>query len=180
MSPFKGSSQIIDTLLVGTTNAIYSVQPNPILFFTWEIEDGIILSGQGSSTIRVDWGNLSGLKKIIVYTNPFGSCYSDTSIAYVLLEEKEEVFFPNSFTPNGDGLNDVFRPIINSNSLLNYQITILNRWGEMVFYANNPEEYWTGKDKDGNIQTGVFVCLITITTRNNKEQYFKKMITLYN
>lgn len=138
---YEGKSQIIDTLLAGTANALYGVQPNPILQFYWEVEDASIVSGQGGSTIRVDWSNSPGLKKIKVYSNGFGPCYSDTSIAYVFLEENEEIFIPNSFTPNGDGLNDEYRPLINSNSLITYQITILNRWGELVFYSNNPEEY---------------------------------------
>lgn len=180
LSSIVSEAQIIDTIIVGKTNVFYAVQPNPILTYTWEVEDGTIVLGQGSSAIAVDWNLIPGIKKMQVYSNSFGSCYSDTSIAYVLLVENEEIFIPNSFTPNGDGLNDNFKPILNVSQIKNYQFSITNRWGEIIFQTNNPDDYWTGKDRDGNLQFGVFICQISLTKINNKEFYYKKLITIFN
>jgi len=51
--------------------------------------------------------------------------------------------FPNVFTPNGDGYNDLFLPIKHQN-VYNYTLVIYNRWGVDVFSTNNPDEAWNG------------------------------------
>lgn len=51
---------------------------------------------------------------------------------------------PDIFTPNGDGVNDLFEPIVRFTS--QYQLLIYNRWGELIFEANSPEQArWDGK-----------------------------------
>ncbi|MFM9005129.1 MAG: gliding motility-associated C-terminal domain-containing protein, partial [Flavobacteriales bacterium] len=54
-------------------------------------------------------------------------------------------FFPNIFTPNGDGLNDVFD--INEGNCVKdgYLVEIYNRWGMQVYSSNSPEQYWNGQ-----------------------------------
>jgi gliding motility-associated-like protein len=175
-----GSAQIIDTVQVGQENSRYYVSPNPTLIYNWMVEDGLIISGQGTASIQVNWGEYSGLKQIKVYANPIGSCFSDTSLVYVLVEEKDDVFVPNSFTPNGDGLNDVFKPVLNLATIKSYQILVLNRWGEVIFESNNPNLGWNGQDKNGSVLSGVYLCLINVSKLNNKEVYIKKLITVLN
>jgi gliding motility-associated-like protein len=53
------------------------------------------------------------------------------------------IFFPNAFSPNGDGKNDIFKPIIYTN-LLQYEFSVYNRWGAKVFETTNPEKGWDG------------------------------------
>ena len=46
---------------------------------------------------------------------------------------------PNAFTINGDGLNDAFKPIFSSpESIVKYDFTIFNRWGEIIYQTNDP------------------------------------------
>ncbi|MDC1370385.1 PKD domain-containing protein [Flavobacteriales bacterium] len=73
-------------------------------------------------------------------------CY-DTLMGEIFYEMKYNLFVPNSFTPNDDGLNDVFRPVINSASL--YKFSIYNKWGELLFFTENLAEGWDGTDTDG-------------------------------
>ena len=54
------------------------------------------------------------------------------------------VFIPNAFTPNGDGLNDLFRPTISGPELKLYELRILDRNGGEVFYSDDPERFWNG------------------------------------
>jgi gliding motility-associated-like protein len=56
------------------------------------------------------------------------------------------VFVPNAFSPNGDRLNDVFRP--RTDNISNYRLTIYNRWGARIFESNTPSEGWDGTYKD--------------------------------
>ena len=56
---------------------------------------------------------------------------------------QQQVYVPNAFTPNGDGLNDMFGPI-SQFDLSEYSIFIYNRWGELIFSADNPDVRWDG------------------------------------
>lgn len=60
------------------------------------------------------------------------------------------IAIPNAFTPNGDGANDTFGPIIQCPAR-EYGLRIYNRWGRMVFETSNPSESWDGS-MDGEPQ----------------------------
>lgn len=64
--------------------------------------------------------------------------------------------FPNAFTPNGDGLNDLFRPV-SFCRLESYQISIYNRYGEQIFGSENVEEGWDGFYNNRKPLQGVYV-----------------------
>jgi len=57
------------------------------------------------------------------------------------------VYVPNAFTPNGDGLNDLFVPEIKCSPEI-FQLSIFNRWGTEVFYTTDPTDYWNGDSKN--------------------------------
>jgi gliding motility-associated-like protein len=50
---------------------------------------------------------------------------------------------PNAFTPNGDGINDVFKPTLYG-PVVSYTLTIYNRWGQMIFRSRDPGKGWDG------------------------------------
>lgn len=53
---------------------------------------------------------------------------------------------PNTFTPNGDGQNDLFTPILPYRSVEKIEMKIYNRWGNLVFETDNPDINWNGTD----------------------------------
>lgn len=63
--------------------------------------------------------------------------------------------FPDVFTPNGDGVNDEFRPAYKS--LKSYELTIYNRWGRRVYHSTNPSEGWNGKEGGSNAAEGTYM-----------------------
>jgi gliding motility-associated-like protein len=88
-------------------------------------------------------------------TDEYGCTYSDTSSIRV---RYFSLFVPNSFTPNGDGINDRFQP--EGFGIANYHLRIYNRWGEVVFDKEN--EGWNG-DLDGRVlPTGAYVYLLEV------------------
>ena len=64
-------------------------------------------------------------------------------------------FVPSAFTPNLDGINDEFRPVLDC-ELSNYEFAIFNRWGQLVFRSNNPGESWRGLNGSNNAPEGVY------------------------
>jgi gliding motility-associated-like protein len=85
-----------------------------------------------------------------------------TSIYSKTVEEicTGKLFIPNSFTPDGDFLNDVFKPISNG-YVDGYELRIYDRWGVPIFITNKIEEGWDGKIKDNIVLIDVYVYKIT-------------------
>jgi gliding motility-associated-like protein len=87
---------------------------------------------------------------------------------------------PNVFTPNEDGLNDLFFPVINC-EFDEYHLVIYNRWGQLLFESFDQHEKWNGKYQDHMVADGVYFYLITykhlITSK--KERYRSGSITVF-
>jgi hypothetical protein len=71
---------------------------------------------------------------ILTYNN---TCHLYDTIEVTALEDDPPLFVPNSFTPNGDGLNDVFSPAGNYESVIDFYMAIYNRWGKLIFETRN-------------------------------------------
>jgi gliding motility-associated-like protein len=72
------------------------------------------------------------------------------------------LWVPNSFSPNDDGLNDVFKP--QAQKVSDYQLTIYNRWGEVVFQAGKVSKGWNGWYRGEKAPTGTYAYVITYRT----------------
>ena len=73
-------------------------------------------------------------------------------------------YAPNAFTPDGDGLNDVWIPIVGG--VTAYDLTITNRWGQVVFESTNPQEPWLGQFRDEGqhyCPSGMYIFQVTYT-----------------
>lgn len=69
-----------------------------------------------------------------------------------------DIYFPSSFTPDGNGKNDSFGPVGDLGSIRNFNMVIFNRWGQIVFASTNPLIKWNGtyKGKNADLQTFVW------------------------
>jgi len=70
------------------------------------------------------------------------------------------LYIPNAFTPNGDGINDQFQPISNC-ALAQYKFSVFDRWGELVFSSSDPAAGWDGKSGNRDCASDVFAYLFT-------------------
>ncbi|MBS1636776.1 MAG: gliding motility-associated C-terminal domain-containing protein [Bacteroidetes bacterium] len=87
--------------------------------------------------------------------NHFG-CINTSS---VVVNVEPTFYVPNSFTPNGNGLNDLFRPVFTGYTELD--VYIFNRWGELLYHYNTLDGGWDGTFKGGKCEMGVYVYKIT-------------------
>jgi gliding motility-associated-like protein len=86
---------------------------------------------------------------------------------------------PTGFTPNGDGLNDYFRPLGAARYVTNYEMTIWNRWGEEVYRSADPTDVgWDGNYKGSNAVTGVYAFVISYKSISGEYKVEKGNVTL--
>lgn len=87
------------------------------------------------------------------------NCTTATDSVIIYKDCALPVYIPNAFTPNGDGLNDVFRiPDMKNQKLLSF--SIFNRYGKKIFFTTDASKGWDGKLNGTAQQTGNFVYYI--------------------
>ena len=84
---------------------------------------------------------------------------------------------PNAFTPNHDGLNDIFR-LKYPGTIAGYQMQIFNRWGQMIFTSLDPYTGWDGQFANELQPAGTYVWIIRYTDRNGKNQNVNGSVVL--
>ena len=95
-----------------------------------------------------------------------------------------KAYIPNAFTPNKDGLNEVFRPITSFfqsgivDGLESYKFTIYNRWGEKVFETFDIREAWDGTFLGEDCQQDVYIYQLEALGVNDVQFTFKGNVTL--
>ncbi len=70
------------------------------------------------------------------------------------------VFVPNAFTPNNDGVNDIFKPMVDG-KLVKYRFAIYDRWGQVVMQTTDPDKGWNGKRGGVDQDTNMFIWFCT-------------------
>ena len=83
---------------------------------------------------------------------------SDDTIQVVSVEDHFALFVPSAFTPNTDGINEVFQPKVND--VVDYTFTIYARTGELIFHTNSPEMGWDGTVQGKPAPEGVYLWKI--------------------
>jgi gliding motility-associated-like protein len=90
-----------------------------------------------------------------------------------------DVYIPNAFTPDGNGVNDVFEMFGNKKALQYLDVKIFNRIGEKVFESNDIDFKWDGTYKGVLQQPGVYVYTInTVFIDGERKEIYKGGITL--
>jgi gliding motility-associated-like protein len=96
-------------------------------------------TGSGNSSIRIKDTSIYILNVV-----DFNGCKGTDSVSVQYKADcPQSIHFPNAFTPNSDHLNDQFSPVIYG-IVTNYTFEIYNRWGELVFRSNTPNQGWNG------------------------------------
>lgn len=124
----------------------------------------IQLSVNQDQSFSYNWSPAAGLSSSVIYNpsaNPQVStlytvivtnenqCRNQDTVSVTVIESDcsvSSLYIPNAFSPNGDGVNDVFK--VRINGLKNMLLEIYNRWGLKVFETTNINEGWNGTYKD--------------------------------
>jgi gliding motility-associated-like protein len=86
----------------------------------------------------------------------------DSAYVTITVDSSLHEFIPSAFTPNGDGLNDAFRPLGLSYQKL-VEFRVFNRWGQQVFYSNNIKNGWDGTFNGVPQDAGVYNYIVIVS-----------------
>ena len=95
-----------------------------------------------------------------VSANSDGSC-EWTSEIYTVSVSESKLLCPNAFSPNGDGVNDIWK--VSYKSIVDFECTIVNRWGNKIIEFTDPAEGWDGKYNGKLVPSGVYYYVIKAT-----------------
>ncbi|MEM9929754.1 MAG: gliding motility-associated C-terminal domain-containing protein [Bacteroidota bacterium] len=91
-------------------------------------------------------------------------CIVQDSFLLRVPDDQARLYTPTAFSPNGDGLNDLWKPLLGSDIQMVEECNIYNRWGGIVFSYLGDEEWWTGQDQPA----GTYLYQLTVTLINGK------------
>ncbi len=97
---------------------------------------------------------------VCLQTTSIHSCIADTCKLITVLGSTN-IYIPNTFTPDGDGINDLFTPSLFGVSDKDFEFTIFNRWGELIYISTNPNNTtWDGTHKGipAQLDTYIWKC----------------------
>ncbi len=132
--------------------------------------------GSRNSRLTVD---KTGIYKVQV-TDEYGCAKKDEIKVTIQGCDECEIYIPSAFTPNNDGVNDVFRalPKCTNIGFQHYKMRIYNRWGQVVFTSNNIQKGWNGTYKNISPDTGTYIYYIEYAFKQNKPLTQKGTILL--
>lgn len=151
-------SVFVDTLKKPTVNLGFDIKTN------W---GSTVQLAANSNGIEFNWNPTTGLScsdcpnptvnstKSITYTlivKGANGCFNSDTITILF---DGAIYLPNSFTPDGDGLNDLFYAY--GVDIIEFEIFIFNRWGEQIFYADNINIGWDGTYKGALVKNDTYV-----------------------
>ncbi|TND06976.1 MAG: fibronectin type III domain-containing protein [Bacteroidetes bacterium] len=155
-----------------TIASYITVDPTPVAAFTYNptnasvIEPTIWFTDQSTGATQWQWsfGDLLGSSSTLQnpsFTYPDSGCYmvtltvtnsggcTDNTSELVCIDPDWTIYVPNCFTPNGDGVNEFFRPEGVGIDPENYELWIFDRWGNMIYYTDDWYKSWDGKVQGG-------------------------------
>lgn len=139
--------------------------------FDWDFE------GQDSSSLEhptYNFINFEGGEHIICLSVVSSQgCTGDTCKPITILDETL-LYVPNAFTPDGDGVNDIFLPSVSGVRADGYEFYIFDRWGELIFQTTDKLKGWDGQVKGIQAKEDVYVWKMKakmVTSEDVKEYY---------
>jgi gliding motility-associated-like protein len=123
--------------------------------YTWSPQLYITRTSNGKITVRPP----QTTTYYVQGKNASGCTGTDSVTVSFIREGDQKLFVPDAFSPNGDGLNEVFRPVF-TGPAARYVFSIYNRWGQLIFQSKTPGVGWNGKYRSTLQPKDVYVYYI--------------------
>lgn len=166
-----------ETINVGkSVDIVPQISPD-VTGILWTPSTGIIARNYRGITVQP-----SESTEYSILVKNEGGCFARDNISVYVTCDNSNVFVPNTFSPNGDGVNDIFYPR-GSGVFRVKNLIIFNRWGQVVyqkgnFNANDASAGWDGTYKGQTLSADVFVYTLEVLCANNQSLVFKGNVSL--
>lgn len=167
----------VDSVGVNFISFKWNAVPNALTYSvstnngtTWQTPS----SGPTGLTHRVT--GLSPLQTISLLVRANGGCQDAVSAPATARTLTDQVFFPNSFTPNGDGKNEVWQ--VYGYVIKDLRLMVFNQWGEKIFETRNQSQGWNGTYKGKKQPSGVYMYVAELVFIDGSKQVYKGEINL--
>ncbi|MBL7942565.1 MAG: gliding motility-associated C-terminal domain-containing protein, partial [Flavobacteriales bacterium] len=114
--------------------------------YGWSI-DGDAVSEEENPELHFSFESTQVFEVCLEAISEFGC--TDTHCVAIRFEEEALLYVPNAFTPDNDGINDFFIPVVTGYDPETYELLIYDRWGTLVFQSHDPRERWMGEIRNG-------------------------------
>lgn len=85
---------------------------------------------------------------------------------------------PNAFTPNGDGINDIYRVKDGYQSIVSFKATVFNRWGKKLYSWSALDGGWDGRSGGSEVPDGAYYLVVEARGADGRNYNVKKVINL--
>jgi gliding motility-associated-like protein len=119
-----------------------------------------------------------GNYQVTLIANSVIGCSDTIAHEYTVFEDRKDsaaVYIPNTFTPNGDNVNDVFAFF--GYGIKTFELTIFNKWGEIVFVTDNPKG-WDGRCGSEQCPQGTYVYHLRVVYKDDSSEDYTGKISL--
>lgn len=166
------------TDLFNTEIEFSDLSSDDVIAWEWEFGDGTPSSANTPDTTVMFPPMGSGSYPVtLIVTNHHGCM--DTTTAVVVIDGVFSVHVPNTFTPDGDGINDDFIPIIRDAADRDYAFLVFDRWGELIFSSSDLNAGWDGSVAGEEPKTDVYVWMIRVRSDvDNMMREFRGHVTV--
>lgn len=143
--------------------------------YLWSPAGGLSDPANESPVITFQESTLGIQYKLLVYNE--AGCVDSAYVKVKVFQTMPTVFVPNAFTPNGDGRNDVLRPIGAGMQRIEF-FQIFNRWGQKVFSTHINEHGWDGTIAGKQQETGTYVWVVKAVDYTGAQYIQRGTVTL--
>jgi gliding motility-associated-like protein len=157
-----------DTIIRGESVQLDATSNNSPVTFEWIPADGLNCWNCASPVATPE----KTKTYIVTALSSTGCLAYDTITIYVI--ERENIYAPSGFSPNGDGFNDYFTLNGVPEDVETFYVVVFDRWGEKVFESEDPNFYWDGIFKGKPLNPAVFVYHMKYKIKNIPKLYERK------
>ena len=138
----------------------------------WRV-DGKVCQGQSCATYMTQ----KGAHSYTVESYDVNGCFASTN-GVVNIDEDYNLYVENTFTPNGDGVNDVFLPEALKLRAVNFKMTIYDRNGKLLFETTDASRPWNGTHSGQTLEEGAYVWVVTLINEEGQPEQYRGVVNL--
>lgn len=166
INPSPVAAFSFDTLLTLDNALQFTNGSSGASSYYWDFDDGE--TSQLFAPLHLFPADGGGRTVCLIAINDLGC--PDTTCKFIEVPEDPQIFAPNAFTPDGDGLNDTFLPMLDGYAGSRPRLLIFNRWGEVI-YNTLPIIPWDGNYNGVPCKTDVYVWKVIVDDYGDEREF---------